>query len=166
MGCLGVLFSLDEDTVNRLKSFNNDNDRLDYLQEEIEEYIMDEEPEQCAELNKAWDALHRSLTDGKLEHNNGEFPLNHVILGGEILYYADDYIMTLKTPEQVKVISQAIDGISKAQLRKGYDKIDGKYYGHLSDADFDDTWESFQESVVFWKRAAEQKRYVLFTADQ
>jgi hypothetical protein len=167
MACLGVLFSLDEKTVSKLKSFKSDEQRLDFLQEDIEETIMNNEPERFAEFDKSWDALHRSLTDGKFEWTNGTFPLNHVILGGQQIYHKDDYIMSLKTPEQVKKISFAIEKISREDLRKGYNNIDSKDYGFdLTDEDFEYTWTWFQDSLEFWKKAASEKRYVLFTVDQ
>lgn len=37
MSCLGVLFSLDKETVQKIKSFSSDADRLEYLQDEVEE---------------------------------------------------------------------------------------------------------------------------------
>ncbi len=167
MGCLGVLFSLDKETVSKLKSFESDEDRLEFLQEDIEENIMENEPERFAEFDKSWDALHRSLTDGKFEWDNGTFPLNHIILGGENIYEEDDYIMSLKTPEQVEKIAEIIVTVSEEDLRKGYNKIDPKDYGFaLTEEDFEYTWTWFKDSLEFWKKAASEKRYVLFTADQ
>ena len=167
MSCLGVLFSLDEKAVSKLKSFESDEDRLNYLQEDIEESMMSNEPERFAEFDKSWDALHRSLTDGKLEWRNGSFPLNHAILGGEVLYHEDDYIMSLKTPDQVEKIADAIMAITEADLKEGNNKIDSKDYGFdLTDEDFEYTWSWFQDSLEFWRKAASEKRFVLFTADQ
>jgi Domain of unknown function (DUF1877) len=167
MPYLGVLFSLDGNTVSQLKSFTADKDRLNFLQEEIEEKMMSDEPERFAEFGKSWDALHRSLTDGKLEWANTVFPFNHIILGGEQIYHQDDYIMSLKTPDQVTEIASAIGKISIEDLRKGYNTIDPKDYGmDLTDKDFEYTWTWFQDSLAFWKKASEEKRYVLFTVDQ
>ncbi len=81
MSCLGVLFSLDEQTAIKLKSFTSDESKLEFVQGEIEEVYFDEHPVRVAELVQSWDALHRSLTDGKLDYTNGSFPLNHVIMG-------------------------------------------------------------------------------------
>jgi hypothetical protein len=120
-----------------------------------------------AELDKSWDALHRSLTDGKLEYTNGQFPFNHVILGGEILYNAGDYIITLKTPEQVKDIAIAIEQLEKNALRDGYRKIDEDDYGSpLTEEDFEYTWEWMEGTKDFWTTAAANNRHVLFTVDQ
>lgn len=167
MACLGVLFSLDEAESLKLKAFSSDENRLEYLQEELETIYFDEYPERVAELDKSWDALHRSLTNGQLLYDNGTYPLNHVILGGEILYTSGDYIMTLKTPAQVKEIAEKLAGLDKAMLRKGYDQIDAASYGDpLTDDDFEYTWDWFVESIPFWKRAASENRFVLFTVDQ
>ena len=167
MSCLGVLFSLDQETVSKLRSFISDDDRLDYLQQDIEDVFMNNYPERFAELDKSWDALHRSLTDGKLSWANGDFPLNHVIIGGENLYKKDDYIMSLKTPQQVVLIAEAIKSIDIDMLRVGYERIDSESYGmELTNEDFEYTWTWFNDSIVFWEKAANEKRYVLFTADQ
>jgi hypothetical protein len=166
MANLGVLFAIDEQTVKKLKAFGTDEDRLDFLQEEIEATIMGGEPANFAELEKSWDALHRSLTGGQLEWNSGQFPLSHVILGGESIYGRDNYIMALKTPQQVCEISKAVQKLSKAELRAGYGKINKKEYAQFSEDDFEYTWDWFQDSLAFWRNAAEQKKFVLFTADQ
>ena len=36
----------------------------------------------------------------------------------------------------------------------------------LDEEDFEYTWENLEYSLDFWKRAAEEKRYVLFTVDR
>lgn len=167
MACLGVLFSLDEKMVSKLKSFESDEDRLEFLQEEIEETIMGTEPEHFAEFDKSWDALHRSLTDGRLDWANGTFPLNHVILGGQQIYKEGDYIMSLKTPDQVEKIAEAVEKITEENLRNAYYQINSDDYGfELTDEDFEYTWTWFQDSKDFWKTAASEKRFVLFTVDQ
>jgi len=167
MSCLGVLFSLDKETVLKLKSYESDQERLDFLQEEIEADIMTNQPEMFAELVHSWDALHRSLTDGKLEWTNGNYPLNQVVLGGERIYHQDNYIMSLKTPEDVQRIAETISTISHQELEKGYSRIAAEDYGmDTTIEDFEDTWIWFQESLEFWKKAAAERRFVLFTADQ
>jgi len=165
MSVLAVLFSLDNETISLLKSFEEDADRLAYLQEEIEESYFSCHPTRLAELDKSWDALHRSLTNGLLTWTNGSYPLNHVILGGERIYQKTDYIMVLKTPQQVKDIYSVIQSISKAELQNGYNKIT-EDYGVLDDDDFEYTWEWFSKSFEFWRLAAIEDRYVLFTVDQ
>ena len=75
--------------------------------------------------------------------------------------------MILKTPEQVAEIAKILPERTKAECRECYDKIDEEDYGFaLDDEDFEYTWEYLQDSLDFWKKAAEEKRYVLFTVDR
>ncbi len=169
MSCLGVLFSLSEQEVMNIKNLKTDEERRDYITDDVEERYFDDFPERLAELDKSWDGLHRSLTDGKYAWNNGTYPLNHVVLGGESLYDGDDYIMVLKTPKQVYEIAKAIQTISKDDLKKGYKQIpvdDEEYAEFISEEDFDYTWDWFEQTKKFWQLASNEERYVLFTADQ
>ena len=167
MGCLGVHFALTEDEVNTLKSFDNDDDLLEYFQEELEEIYFDEQPEFKAETDKSWDAMHRLLSDGDLSYKTGPEPLRLVVIGGEQMYFRDNYIMSLKTPAQANAIASAITVISKEYFREHYDKMDEKKYGYpKSDEDFEYTWAYFGDIVALYQKAAAENRYVLFTAFQ
>ncbi len=180
MGCLAVLFALNEQDVEKLRAVER-KERCDYMREEIEEVFFDEYPEYLCELDKSWDAMHRMLTDGNLNFENKFQPLCNVIFGGEFLYGLrrkvsgtviiprgeDDEYMILKTPEQVAEIAEALPRKTKEECRKCYDMIDEEDYGmQPDDEDFEYTWEYLQYSLDFWKKAAEEKRYVLFTVDR
>ena len=167
MSCRGVHFSITEEEVSKLREFPDDESRLEYLQEEIEEIYFSEQPERTIETDKAWDAIHRVLTDGKLGYKNGTFPLNHVILGGEPLYFEDDYIISLKTPEQVKAIAQSLETISIEFFKQKYFEIDSEEYGFLvNEEDFEYTWSWFIKLKPFFQKASLDGRCVIFTVDQ
>jgi hypothetical protein len=166
MSCLGVHFALSEDEVASLRSQPDEASRLDYLQEEIEEVYFENHPEFLVESDKSWDAIHRTLTDGELGWDNGNYPLNHVILGGESLYSESDYIISLKTPEQVRDIAAALPSVTEAEFRQKYFAIPESYGLPLSEDDFNYTWENFQAVREFFLLVAKENRYVLFTADQ
>ncbi len=69
MSCLGVHFALTEDQVKeQLAGIESDSDRLAFLQEEIEERVFDELPELAGESDKAWDAIHRCMTETENLH--------------------------------------------------------------------------------------------------
>src|SRR4051794_675315 len=110
MGCRGVHFALSEAEVEHLRSLPSEKDRLDYIVEDIEDSYFAEREEYLAESDKAWDAIHRALTDGELTWDGGDYPLNYVVLAGELLYTEPDYIMSLKSPEQVRDIAAALPG--------------------------------------------------------
>jgi uncharacterized protein DUF1877 len=166
MGYLGVHFSLDERIVNRLRSYKRESARLNYVQEKLEEDFWEEHPEWGCETDKAWDAIHRTLTDGDLDWSNGQYPLNHIILGGELLYAKPDYIMSLKTAQQVQDAAIALKGITKKQFRERYFNIVPEQYGFpVNDQNFDYAWTWFERLREFWYQVAKDNRYILFTAD-
>jgi len=64
-----------------------DRDAVDELLEDIEELWDDDALK--VDTDKAWDTIHRCLTDGTLEPEGGEYPLSYAILGGRHLH--DEY---------------------------------------------------------------------------
>ena len=87
MSCLGVHFALNADDMAELRQTDlHDEEALqNYLANLEARYLGEEGGEHSAESAKAWDAMNRLLTDGRLEYQNGEYPLNHTVIGGEIL---------------------------------------------------------------------------------
>ena len=167
MSCLGVHFALAEQEAAHLRALPDDQSRLNHLQEVIEQAYFAEHPELKAECDKSWDAMHRALADGQLTWDGGDYPLSHVVLAGESLYSGGDYIISLKSPQQVRDIAAALPTITEAEFRRRYFAIDAESYGFpLSEEDFGYTWEWFQGVRDLYSRAAIEGRLVLFTADQ
>ncbi len=180
MGCLAVLFALNEQEIEAFRKVER-TERSYYLHNELEENFWNDFPEYVCELDKSWDAMHRMLTDGNLNFENRFPPLCNVIFGGEFLYglmrdpsgevlrpdEEDDEYIILKTPEQVAEIAEALPKRTKEECRKCYDSIDEEDYGFATnDEDFEYTWYYLQDSLLFWQKAAEEKRYVLFSVDR
>jgi hypothetical protein len=167
MSCLGVHFALTEKEAALLRSLGDNRARLNHLQEVIEPAYFDQQPEFKAESDKSWDAIHRALAGGQLTWTGGDYPLNHTVLAGELLYTDSDYIMSLKTPQQVRDIAAALPSITEEDFRRLYFAIDAKNYGFpLSEQDFRYTWDWFQGVRELYIKAAGGGRFVLFTADQ
>jgi len=166
MACRAVLFALTDDEAKRFLEAQGD-EALEEVIEGIEERW---EEEWLCELDKAWDGIHRALTDGELAWDNGEYPLNHAILGGQQLHEGDDYIITFVQPAQVADVAKALQGLSDLEFRKRYFKINRDNYGfapdQLSDEDFDYVAGWFEELKSFYAKAAAANRAVLFTVDQ
>jgi hypothetical protein len=119
------------------------------------------------ESDKAWDAIHRCLTDGSLLYVSGEYPLNHCVCGGRQLHRGPDETVSFVTARQVKDVAAALARVTKAWLRWRYDRIDPDEYDEteLGDEDFRYTWENFLAVRRFYKRAAAADRAVVFTVD-
>ncbi len=166
MASRGVHFSLDERSANALRAIIDEQERLQYIQEQIEEVFFKEHPEWLAETDKSWDWIHRVLTDGRLDWNNGTYPLNLVVLGGESLYSESDYIISLKTPKQVADAAIELRKITEEGFREKFFQLDESEIEHSFEEDFEYSWHWFQSLREFWLRAAAEGRFVLFSVDQ
>jgi hypothetical protein len=115
------------------------------------------------DMDKAWDGVHRSLTDGTLDPDGGGYPLSHAVLGGRHL--TNEIYAVLVTADQVREVAAALREVTRDVLRVGFDRIDAsEYRGARDDRDFAYTWEDFEDMRGFYHRAAEAGRAVLFTA--
>jgi hypothetical protein len=161
MASLGVHFAIDDDTARRLLDAEDDEAVMEII-EEIEEGSADVEH---YDTDKAWDGIHRSLTDGYLAYDNGQYPLNAAILGGLQVYEGDDYIVSLLTPDRVRDVANALAEVDRETLYAGYQAIDVGDYG-LEYGDFEYVWGNFTDLVPFFQRAAASGRHVIFTVDQ
>ncbi len=125
-----------------------------------------------ASTEHAWDGIHRSLTDGKLELGNTARHL--CILGAtERLWLRREdgeleYMVNLLEPCEVQRVADAIRGIDRAELHRGYEGIDPEsfYALNMSEDDFEYTWDNFQRLRTFFERAANAGRWVVFRVDQ
>ena len=163
MSARGVHFAVTPTQAKQLLAAKSDR-KLMGLIDEIEETW--EQPF-VVETDKAWDAMHRCLTDGSLLYVSGEYPLNHCICGGRQLIRGRDYTVSFVSRPQVKDVAAALAKVTKAWLRKRYDKIDPDDYDEveMGDEDFRYTWDNFLAVRRFYKKAAEVGRAVIFTVD-
>ena len=164
MTARGVFFALEDSQLVRLIEAGSDSARLEVVTEDIEERW---DRQWLLEVDKAWDAIHRSLTDGTLSRTSGEEPLRWTILGGRQLYKGDSYIMNLNMPSQVSQLAAALQAVSRDRFLRGYGRIVNEDYGgSISDDDLEHTWRWFAQLPGFFGRAAGAGRAVLFTVDQ
>ncbi len=170
MGCRGVYFALTENDVQKLVGANNDAEVLEIVQEDIEERW---DKEWLQETDKAWDAIHRCLTDGTLVCK-GKSILEKCVLGGKQLHQGNNYIVSLLNPTEVKEVSEALKSINEDLLRKKYFGLKKKflwfditrYDGPIGEEDFSYTWSYFEAIRMFFGKASKADRSVIFTVDQ
>jgi hypothetical protein len=163
VGCRGVLFAIDQDEIRALRQATSDTE-VEALVATIEQR-WDERF--LAQTDKAWDAIHRCLTDGTLAWGNGSFPLNRCILGGEEFHHGEEYIVTLTEAREVPAVARALQQVTEVFMRQAYDRLDPADYGPTwSEEDLEYTWDWFQEVRDLWSRAAAAGRAVVFTVDQ
>jgi hypothetical protein len=165
MACRGVLFAITKEEAERLRAARgNDTEVLSIVQDEIEETWNESH---LCEIDKAWEAIHRSLTNGKLSFDQSEDPRHLCILGGEQLHAGEDYIVSLLTPAQVKEVAVALQPVTRDGFHDQYLKIDPEEYGlTLGEEDFQYTWDYFEDVPGFYLKAANEDRWTIFTVDQ
>ncbi|MET9313099.1 YfbM family protein [Kribbella sp. NPDC003505] len=158
---LGMHFAITDDDREQLLE-------MDGADEAISEYVHEIIEERADDYNvatdKAWDAIHRSLTDGRLAIDNGSSPLNLAVLGGKLLTSGEDELVVLVDKDQVPAVAAALMSVTQESLRRGYEQIDAADYAEFGDEDFDYTWDNFRDLTDFWQQAAASKRHVIFTA--
>ncbi len=167
MACRAVLYALANADAEQLLNIRGDEALEEFVVENIGEH-WDEE--WLCDLDKSWDGIHRTLTDGELEWDNGEYPLNHAILGGRQLYEGDDYIFTFVSSDLVADVAQAVNSISDDEFRERFFKIDPiscqRTWGDVDEENLEYVAGWFEELKPFYAKAAAAGRSVLFTVDQ
>jgi hypothetical protein len=158
---LGMHFAITDEDRRKLLEMEGDD-------EAISEYVHDVIEERDDDYNvgtdKAWDAIHRSLTDGRLAFGNGSSPLNLAVLGGKLLTSCEDEPVILVDTNHVAAVAAALMAVTEESLRTGYERIDAADYAAFGEEDFEYTWENFIDLAYFWRHAAASKRHVIFTA--
>lgn len=160
---LGVFFAITSEEAAALQQAADD-DALIELVEQIEDAWDDDN---LAECDKAWDAMHRLLTDGALEYGNGPEPLCHCVLSPHQLHEGDDYIVGLVAPDKVKEVARALAEVTQASFDERYRTVVPKDYApEYGDEDREYTWEYFQALRDLYEKAANRDRFMLFTVSQ
>ena len=164
MACRGVYFAITDKDAARLLSAKSDDEVLTLIQTEIEEKW--DEGWLC-ETDKAWDAIQRCLTNGKIGFENDASPYHLCVLGGRQLHSGGNYVAALKSPGQVEDIARVLRSVTEENLRQSYFNIDPQDYGFpISEEDFEYTVTWFRRLPGFFEKAAAAKRWVVFTVDQ
>lgn len=165
MSSRGAHFALTPDQERRLLTAIGDDDALlEVIQEEIESKW---DTEWLCETDKAWDAIHRCLTDGRLLLDNGQPPLSLCILGGRQLYGRDDYFVSYVPHPQAAAVADAMEAFSRDRFDAAWSRLGSTdYSGSRDDDDREYTWAYLEELKLFWRKAANAGRSVIFTVDQ
>jgi len=158
----GVYFALSADEADQLQKAQGDVQVRGLIDEKEEAWDRD----WLFETDKAWDALHRTLTDGYLYYENGTYPLNLVVIGGELLTESDDYLVAVIPTAAMTDIVNALGDLTEESFKERYFHIDADSYdSEVSEQDFQYTWSSYQGLPDFFRRAASAGRTVIFTVD-
>lgn len=164
MACLGVLFALTEEQERSLLAARGDDEVRD-VEEEIEDAWDDEH---LQEVQKAWDAIHRCLSDGTLNLEGGRYPLNRAILGGKPLHEGDSYIVSYVPRNEVSDVAAALAEVAEPWFRERFFALADTDFPqmYVDEQECEITWAFLEDVREFYRRADEEGRAVIFTADQ
>lgn len=177
----GVHFAITDDQRRMLETAKDDAARVYYVREVIEE-AWDEAYLQ--ETDKAWDAIHRCLSDFPphtewfypvrdelgpyaLPEDHGTYPLKLCVLGGKKLVEDEStYFIRLIEPDEVVDVAKALAPIDEAWMRRKYFHHCEDIWPEFGEEDFAYTWEWFCRLRAFFDRMAGNGRAIIFTTDQ
>jgi hypothetical protein len=156
----GVLFAIDDDELASLGDAKND--------AEVQALVNGIEArwEQACELDKAWDGIHRALTDGRFHRNaSGPLMVPGAILGGTLLVESEEAIIVVKAADEVHQIASALASWDRGRFRSGFYRINQDEYGDLEEEDFEYCYVWFERMRAFFVEAAQEERAVVFSVD-
>ncbi len=115
------------------------------------------------DVGGAWDALHRIATDGELDPGGGDFPGNHVVLGGKQLHHGTDFSTILIRPDIVAFVSETLNELKQAEVREKFQNLPASYSKPRGDKEFVELWLAITQLRTFFDAAAENLEAVVFT---
>ncbi len=160
---LGVHFALTAAQLKRLLAAKGNDEAVLESTEAIEAAW---DGEWLAESDKAWDAMHRALSDGELTFEGGakHAPLGLVVLGGESMVEDEDETVVLLDAPGVAAAAHALSALTEEDFRERYFRLCPGYAPEFGEEDFQYTWENLESVRELFLKAAKAKRAVLFTA--
>lgn len=162
---LGVHFALASKDLKKLRKLSTPAEVVDFIAEDIEQRYLPTGT-WTFESEKAWEPLHRCLTNGRLEQGKGPFPLAYAVLGGARLETGEGTTTCLVEPEEVKAASTALSTIPRDWLAARFRKLsESDYEGPLTEEELTTTWDTLVGLRGFFARAASADRAVLFSLD-
>jgi hypothetical protein len=157
-----VFFALSSSQRERLLALNTDSERQEYIEAQWDTtYLL--------ETDKAWDAIHRCLMDGRLSMTRSKNPLGKLILGGTQLYSdTQKNIVNLIEHGELSELSTALKAVTKEWMTGRYEQLRNTDYPQecLSEQDWQYIWDWFSDIPEFIARADKEGRSVIFTVDQ
>lgn len=116
------------------------------------------------ELGNLWDPLHRCLTEGELDANAGELPLNQTILGGRQLHQGSEWTAAMVRPDMTTFVAEALADLKEDEFRTRFFALNPVSYGRpIDERHFMEVWVALRQVTVFYEASAENLEAVVFT---
>ena len=116
------------------------------------------------ECGDCWNAIHRCLSDGTLDPDVGEFPLNNLVLGGKRLFKGSGFYAVLVRPDIVPFVAESARDVKRSELRELYFNWTASVRSGTERKEFDRVWSLFRQIQQLFDDASADRAAVLFTA--
>jgi len=123
MASRGVFFALTVAQEAALMATRGDDEVRDFVEQVDAEWDED----WLCEADRAWDAMHRCLSDGTLGSGRRASALHMAVLGGGHHYGGGEYLAYLRADE-VAEVAKALDPVTEEWMRERYYRIDPADY--------------------------------------
>jgi hypothetical protein len=163
----GTFYAVTPAEAERLLGLVGDDQAV--AREGLDLYSIERQKSHCiAAVDKAWDVIHRCLTDGTLRGmGHGTTPLAWAVLGGKSLYGGSDFIVCYVMPQQVAQVAPALDEIVGAWFAQRYWQLENNgYRGPINNEELEYAWDYFTNMRNLYTRAAANSYAVIFVTDQ
>ena len=162
MAARGVHFAITPAELAGFLAAQGDDETLTGLVETLEETW---DANWLAESDKAWDPIHRCLTNGELEY--GDTTAHKCVLGAGSLDETDSNLICPLTPAEVADVAAFMQTINETALRERYFSLDPELSGEpVSEEEFPYIRENFEDIRRLFQKAADAGRAMVFTASQ
>jgi len=116
------------------------------------------------ECGTSWDPIHRSLTDGTLNQDVEDFPLDHCVLGGKRLHAGKEFEAVLIRPDIVPHVAAGMHDLKRAEFTERYMALEPASYGKQpTETEGDETWAMLKLIRQLFEDAGNEHAAVLFT---
>lgn len=114
-----------------------------------------------------WDPIQRALTAGKLDAEDGDFPLDHCVLGGKQLHAGEGFDAVLIRPDIVPHVTTALHELRRESFVDKYMAIDPADYGKTpNEQEADQVWSTLKLIRQMFEDAANEHAAVVFTVER
>jgi hypothetical protein len=158
----GYYLALARDHAKRLFGIKDDGELAKFM-EELKSSADMKKSGRVLDVGSVWDPLHRLMTDGELDPGGGDFPHNHIVLGGKQLHHGSDFSTILIRPDMVPFVSEALNELKQLEVHEKFNNLPASYTKPKGDKEFTELWLAVQKLRTFFDAAAENREAVVMT---
>jgi hypothetical protein len=158
----GYLLALTREHAKRIFA-QPGGEQLRQLLEELRQTSDLKKSGRVLELGNLWDPLHRCLTEGELDPNSGDVPLNLAILGGRQLHQGNEWAAAMVRPDMTTFVAEALGDVKEEEFRQKFFALNpASYCRTIDEKHFMEVWVALRQVTAFYEASSENLEAVVF----